>query len=156
METREAFRAIIDATQAADPVPCGSCTACCRHHQLVEVRHEWGDDPILYAETQRTIMGGRPAVVLKHNDAGECVYLCAGQCSIYDIRPIVCRGFDCRRNWLSYTPQQRVQATAARVVPAQVFAAGEARLATLNLQPGEAEIFTEELGARVLNGRGKA
>jgi hypothetical protein len=49
---------------------------------------------------------GRPYMI-RHDDDGFCVHLdrCSGGCTVYDQRPIPCRGYDCRKDeriWLDF------------------------------------------------------
>ena len=69
---------------------CGDCYACCKN-QDIWIREDMGDDLNLY-ETE--IKEGKP--IIKLGLDGNCMYLVQGKCSIYDNRPIVCSGFDCR------------------------------------------------------------
>ena len=66
---------------------------------------------------------------------------------------MVCRGFDCRRNILAFSPKDRAKAVRARLFPAGVFEAGEARLATVRLLPGE-EAILDGLEEHVVRRRG--
>ena len=72
-------------------VPCGTCRECCWHHH-VEVRPELGDD-LAYLDTVRQEDG---ELVLRKREDGACVHLTDAGCGVYEHRPMVCRGFDCR------------------------------------------------------------
>lgn len=84
-------RACVAATNKGEPVPdatvnCGGCTACCYMDDL-QLSQAEGDSGTYLMDNE-----GR---LLKKADGG-CVYLVDGGCGIYDRRPEVCRGFDCR------------------------------------------------------------
>lgn len=88
---------------ANDPVPCGSCSACCRG--VVDMKPEHGDDPHEYdcVINVDTSAANNLATISLRRVTGpdgelQCVYLDdAGKCKIYDRRPWTCRGFDCRK-----------------------------------------------------------
>ena len=71
-------------------VPCNGCTTCCQG-DAVYLHPECGDDPSQY-RTERA--DGR--IMLAHKNNGDCTYLERGKgCSIWKVRPTVCREFDC-------------------------------------------------------------
>jgi len=70
------------------PLKCGTCTVCCQGDIIFL---KTGDDIRLY----KTELVGEK-LILQHKPNGDCIYLDRG-CSIYDKRPIVCRGLDCRK-----------------------------------------------------------
>ena len=72
------------------PVPCGSCTACCETGRVV--LYPPYDNPATFAH-HREVNG---ALVLERHPDGHCLYLHEGQCLIYERRPMTCRLFDCR------------------------------------------------------------
>lgn len=72
-------------------VPCGHCNICCRWGYYTEVSYDQGDSPELETEVSPD---GR--TVLRQKENGECFYLVEGKCSVYAIRPLTCRNFDCR------------------------------------------------------------
>ena len=109
-------------------VPCGSCTACCRSSELVVLLPEKGDD--LDILTRRGEVAGIP--VLAHNPTGECAYLEDDGCSIYEHRPFVCRGFDCRALHKTL-PRKRLRAMVKEgAISKAVVKAGAERLHTLS------------------------
>lgn len=74
-------------------------------------------------------VGARFAVAeLSQHANGDCVYLGDGGCTIYDRRPVVCRGFDCRRLFLSQSRDERRQWIKDRMVSRDVYAAARKRL----------------------------
>lgn len=83
-------------------VPCDGCTVCCRGEDVV-IRPQDGDDLQKY-KTHLKLRNGDLVSVLDHKEnSDECVYLIDNKCSIYDDRPIVCRTYDCRFDFLSHT-----------------------------------------------------
>lgn len=81
---------------ATETVACGKCTACCRGELLI-LHPDLGDDPSIY-ETQAVAhpFTGRPALALKKNFMGDCIYLSrATGCTNYKNRPVMCRKFSC-------------------------------------------------------------
>lgn len=84
-------RACVAATKKGEPIPeatvdCDGCVACCYMDDL-QLSQAEGDSGTYLMDNE-----GR---LLKKADGG-CVYLVDGGCGIYDRRPEVCRGFDCR------------------------------------------------------------
>jgi len=79
-------------------VPCGDCRLCCQLSRLMVLLSVGDEDVAEELLTRRVTMsdGSFAMEVLKDAD-GECVYLTPDGCGIYDWRPVVCRGFDCRR-----------------------------------------------------------
>lgn len=75
---------------AVDP-KCGTCAACCWFEMVYVMDHETGYD----TESMVSPIDGAVLRVLRHNPDGSCVYLKDGKCSIYELRPACCRGFDC-------------------------------------------------------------
>jgi Fe-S-cluster containining protein len=74
-------------------------------------------------------VGARFAVAeLSQHDNGDCVYLGDGGCTIYDRRPAVCRGFDCRRLFMSQSRDERRQWIKDKMVSRDVYAAARKRL----------------------------
>ena len=50
---------------------------------------------------------GDPVFLLATEANGQCVYLGASGCTIYDRRPLLCRSFDCRKHYLILPRQDR-------------------------------------------------
>lgn len=88
----ESLRAAVTGPMTPErPVPCGSCTKCCRHaHVHADLTPE---ELPLFPEA---VFDGYVGWRLPKRPSGECVHLVDGRCGIYDRRPASCRGFDCR------------------------------------------------------------
>ena len=68
-------------------VPCNGCTVCCRTN--VQIPVDVTDHPTVLA----TAVDGH----LPRHSNHDCVFLDRETgCTIYDIRPKFCRGYDCR------------------------------------------------------------
>jgi hypothetical protein len=63
---------------------------------------------------------------------GQCVYLGAAGCTIYDRRPLLCRSFDCRKHYLILPRQDRDNLVRLGLSSRAVFNAGRARLKSLS------------------------
>lgn len=109
-------------------VPCNGCTACCRDEAIL-LCPDLGDNPQLYETIERTI-SGKPVLMIAQKD-GHCVYLGDHGCTIRDYAPALCRAFDCRRNFLQYTRNERRRILKAGLANKEVFEAGRKRLHTL-------------------------
>ena len=106
-------------------VKCGSCQACCKNALIVLFPDE-GDDVSAY-DTDKIDWPGKGEIpVLKHKENGDCAYLGKDGCTIYDMRPILCRAFDCRKNYLMWTRARRESLPWV-----DVWKAAKARLHTL-------------------------
>lgn len=149
-----AARAFLEGIAARDPVACNGCTACCRGSTVVELRDEWGDEPETYRHVQVEMLDGRRARTLGRRENGDCAYLGIGGCMIYETRPMICRAFDCRRNLIAYTPEDRRRAIAMKACSPAIFAAGAERMPTLRIQPEEADLYDGQIGASVLAKKG--
>ena len=77
------------------PVPCNGCVACC--YTDVEV----GDEPKTNQGRQHTYLTPDGRRFLMRTPEGHCVHLKGGRCSIYQFRPLACRGYDCRLQGLA-------------------------------------------------------
>jgi Fe-S-cluster containining protein len=72
-------------------VPCNGCTACCQG-DLIILKPHLGD----VAQDYTTYFDGQN-FILEHKKNRDCIYLDRSKgCTIYDRRPVVCRGLDCR------------------------------------------------------------
>jgi len=71
--------------------PCNGCTACCRGLTVDLDPRESGD-----GLDYETLTSGKRR--LRKNLDGSCVHLVDGRCTVYAIRPLTCRVFDCRDN----------------------------------------------------------
>lgn len=88
-------------------VPCDGCTACCRM-DAIELLPKHGDD-IMQFQTELVV--GR--FFLSHKPNGDCVYLAADGCSIYERRPHQCRTYDCRKVMAMFGPRDSKRQRAA-------------------------------------------
>lgn len=80
-------------------VPCGTCTLCCKGEAIV-LHPEDGDKPSDYETiTVPHPLYGHPVFMIKPRSETDttCRYLVPFGCSIYAKRPVLCRGFDCRK-----------------------------------------------------------
>lgn len=73
------------------PLNCTGCVACCVR-DVIFLHPECGDIPEFY---ETVTIGGRLA--LDHQKDGRCIYLTKTGCGIYEVRPTICREFDCRK-----------------------------------------------------------
>lgn len=109
--------------QQDSDVPCNGCTACCQRDRIVLTSQ---DDPNIYLWH----FEGEDRV-LNRRDNGQCIYLGQTGCNKYKERPESCRKFDCRILFL-ITPKtkRRIRIEQNQTMRA-VYAAGRARLKTL-------------------------
>jgi Fe-S-cluster containining protein len=75
---------------------------------------------------------GNPAFLLATTATGQCVYLGASGCTIYDRRPLLCRSFDCRKHYLILPRQDRDNLVRLGLSSRAVFNAGRERLKSLS------------------------
>jgi hypothetical protein len=75
---------------------------------------------------------GKPVFPLATEANGQCVYLDASGCTIYDRRPVLCRSFDCRKHYLILPRQDRDNLVRVGLSSRAVFNAGRARLKSLS------------------------
>lgn len=124
-------------------VPCKGCTACCRGFQAICLFPEEGDivenyDTMPFIERVKMESNGLPLPawlpdqwktlqMIKFKENGDCIYLGEHGCTIYDNRPILCRSFDCRKNYLMWTKKRRMNSGQNQ----EVFTAGKQRINTL-------------------------
>ncbi len=114
----------------ARDVPCNGCTACCRNIIIMLLPDE-GDDVEKY-EHEPVIdprTGEVAGYIIPQKPNGECHYLGDGSCTIYEHRPAVCRAFDCRLQFLSFSRDERRKLFGKRN---PIFDAARARLSSLN------------------------
>lgn len=85
-------QALNDLTEA--DIDCSGCEAnCCKMHWLIELT----SDEAKYLE--HDVGFGRFYIKNDINTDYHCIYLTNdNKCSIHDIRPKVCRSFDCRNH----------------------------------------------------------
>src|SRR5262249_19882063 len=65
---------------------------------------------------------------LNQRENGDCVYLESNGCSIYDRRPSVCRGFDCRSLFLKQSRNERREWIRSGAMSREVYTAARKRL----------------------------
>jgi hypothetical protein len=75
---------------------------------------------------------GNAVFLLATEANGQCVYLGAAGCTIYDRRPVLCRSFDCREHYLILPRQDRDNLVRLGLSSRAVFNAGRARLKSLS------------------------
>ena len=77
---------------------CGGCYACCQGDAIF-LHPEMGDKPEWYdtVEYQDDLLPKyKGRLMLNHKPNGDCVYLDREKgCTIYKMRPVICREFDC-------------------------------------------------------------
>lgn len=78
-------------------VPCNGCRTCCRD-QIVPVFED--DAPPPGGFITDPIPGLEGVSALRLLPSGECAHLGADGCTIYEHRPMVCREYDCRKQFL--------------------------------------------------------
>lgn len=83
-------------------VPCDGCTACCRGRAIRPLYPERGD---AIEDYEHQHVDG--VVALAWSKSGDCFYVSSKGCTIHARRPILCREFDCREEYLGLTPHQR-------------------------------------------------
>jgi Putative zinc- or iron-chelating domain len=131
-------------TNGQTDVPCNGCTECCRSNQGLFLQPEQGDQVESYRHrVLRDQATGNPVFLLATEANGQCVYLGASGCTIYDRRPLLCRNFDCRKHYLILPRQDRDNLVRLGLSSRAVFNAGRARLKSMS--SGERE---ECLGKR--------
>jgi len=75
-------------------VPCGECRQCCIDLSPYLTPAEFESGKYIW-----TLIAGpdnTPCIAIPKLESG-CVYFINNNCSIYDIRPLACRQFDCRK-----------------------------------------------------------
>jgi Fe-S-cluster containining protein len=82
------------------------------------------------SQYQTKHVGTRIALEQKPN--GDCVYLGDRKCEIWERRPILCRTFDCRRQYLSMTRRQRQDMIDHGLFSTDIFAAARRRINTIS------------------------
>ena len=116
---------------ARSVVPCAGCRLCCINDMIV-LHPECGDDPAAYDTVPcRHPITGKPAVMLRHKPNGECIYLGPDGCTIHERSPVICREYDCRRQYLQFSRAERKKLIARGLMDKAKFDAGRKRLDTL-------------------------
>ena len=109
------------------------CTECCRSNQCLFLHPEQGDQMESYQHRVKADQPtGKPVFLLATEANGQCVYLGASGCTIYDRRPLLCRSFDCRKHYLIIPGQDRDNLVRLGLSSRAVFNAGRARLKSLS------------------------
>ena len=75
---------------------------------------------------------GNVVFLLATEANGQCVYLGASGCTIYNRRPLLCRSFDCRKHYLILPRQDRDNLVRLGLSSRSVFNAGRGRLKSLS------------------------
>lgn len=78
----------------APSVPCGSCTLCC-HGKIFLFSGEETALPTVWGVRA----DGAPLRRLMNKPNGECIHLGPDGCTVYDQRPRICSGYDCREHY---------------------------------------------------------
>ena len=93
----------ITSDEVIENVPCGSCTTCCEklapHLSVSEIQSGLYPLSLVNPDSShlRENPNTGPIVTLYRKKDGGCGMFIDNKCSIYDIRPIACRQFDCRK-----------------------------------------------------------
>lgn len=66
---------------------------------MTPVQPDKGDDPSKYQTAVCYTPGKAPYLIIDRHANGDCVYLGAHGCTIWDRAPVVCREFDCRASF---------------------------------------------------------
>lgn len=103
-------------------VPCGTCSACCTHDQIV-LREDEADRFAWHYEG--------PQRVLDRKANGDCIYLTARGCAVHEAPPDLCRRFDCRVLFALTPKERRRERVAQSPHMRAVYDAGKRRLDTL-------------------------
>jgi len=122
-------------------VPCNGCRQCCVNFPAIVLHPECGDDISAYETVEIPHpLTGNQSHMLKHKDNGDCIYLGASGCEIYDNRSIICREFDCRKMYLRFTKSTREHMVRNKIADKQIFDAGKKHQHTLSAAERRLEI----------------
>jgi Fe-S-cluster containining protein len=122
----------LGASPIATNVPCNGCTLCCRGYQAIILHPECGDDAAKYQTVEvPNPLTGEPALMVEQKPNGDCIYLGEQGCSIYEDRPIICRGYDCRKHYMTLTKAVRQALVEKGMASKDTFAAGKQRIGSL-------------------------
>lgn len=75
-------------------VPCNGCVSCCYHPIIGIDPSEENPEHLAHLLTEPDVEDGKLRL-LKRAD-GACIHLGDAGCTVYEHRPRVCRGYDCR------------------------------------------------------------
>lgn len=121
------------ASSKASSVPCNGCTLCCRGYQAIILHPECGDDVSKFQTIEvPNPLTGEFALMVEQKPNGDCIYLADKGCSIYDDRPIICREFDCRKQYMTLTKAIRQAMVEKGMASVETFSAGKQRLSSLS------------------------
>lgn len=79
-------------------VPCGDCVACCTSFYFIHIRP---DEDATLSKIPKELLFDAPGLpeghmVMGFDEEGACPMFMEGECSIYSVRPVSCRQYDCR------------------------------------------------------------
>lgn len=85
-------------TEKGSTVACGPCRACCCAYYFIHVRPE---EKTTLARIDKRLLFPAPGLpkgnrLMGYFEDGRCPMLTDAGCSIYEVRPVTCRMFDCR------------------------------------------------------------
>lgn len=110
-------------------VACNGCRACCQNGEAIMLFP--GDDASSYLTRDFTSpLDGSSAKALLQKQNGECIYLGAAGCQIYDRAPAICRTFDCAalyRKIMSWPKADRKDSAVKAMLAGPVLKAGRER-----------------------------
>lgn len=111
---------------------CDGCTSCCKN-ELLFLHPDMGDRPHEYAiKAVINPLNNQPGFALQQKPNGDCFYLDAEGCTIYERRPAICKAFDCRKFFLSLGGRNERRAMLKTgALSKDVLDAGRKRLSTL-------------------------
>jgi hypothetical protein len=66
---------------------------------MTPIQPEKGDNPFEYQTAMCLTPGKKPYMILDRQNNGDCVYLGAHGCMIWERAPFACREFDCRNTF---------------------------------------------------------
>ncbi len=86
------------ANESGSDVPCGECSACCTSSYFIHIRPE---ETRTLARIPKVLLFPAPGLskgnmLLGYDEHGRCPMFIDNRCSIYEDRPLTCRGYDCR------------------------------------------------------------
>lgn len=113
-------------------VQCNGCTVCCKGDAIF-IHPDEGDDPEKYQTVEQVNpVTGEKALMLDHKENGDCVYLTEEGCGIYLDRPVICKSFDCRKQYLMMTKAMRARLNSNGMMGQDMFKEGKKRVRTLS------------------------